>query len=40
MLLNTDLILATDHQTSTTKGLLSNSLMINDKGQNRSYHNN
>ena len=36
----TDLITIIDHQTSNTEWLLSNLLMINDMGQNRSYPNN
>ena len=36
----TDLITTIDHNTTTTDGILSNSLVINDIGQNRSYHNN
>ena len=36
----TDLITTLDHHTTTTKGFLSNSLMINNIRQNRSYHNN
>ena len=35
-----DLITIIDHHASNAKGLLSNSLMINDIDPSRSYHNN
>ena len=35
-----DLITTIDHQTSITKGILTNSLMIKKIGQKRLYHNN